>query len=219
MSKVLVVFATMLILGAVSLPVTQADEVMDARVQAFLDSHAAQWRDFNVPAADGKILHDLILERGFTRAVEIGTSTGHSTVWIAWALSKTGGKLATVEIDRRRYEKAKQNIADAGLSDFVEFILGDAHEVVPALNGLYDFVFSDADKNWYINYFDAMYPKLTADACFAAHNVSARGVREGDRQSRGWESDYYEHVLRIEEMETYIHQRSRAGIAVSCKRQ
>jgi len=219
MSKVLAVLATMLLLVAVTFPVTLADEVMDARVQAFLDSHARHWRDFNVPAEDGKILHDLIVERGFTRAVEIGTSTGHSTIWIAWALSKTGGKLATVEIDRGRYEKAKQNIAAAGLSDYVEFILGDAHEVVPALNGLYDFVFSDADKYWYINYFDAMYPKLTADACFTAHNVSARGVRESDRQSRGWESDYYEHVLQIEDMETYIHPRSRAGIAVSCKQQ
>jgi len=219
MSKVLVVFTTMLLLVAVTLPPTQADEEMDAHVQAFLDSHARQWRDFNVPAADGKILHSLIVERGFTRAVEIGTSTGHSTIWIAWALSKTGGKLVTVEIDRGRYEKAKQNISAAGLSDYVEFILGDAHEVVPELNGLYDFVFSDADKHWYINYFDALYPKLTADACFTAHNVSARGGREGDRQSRGWESDYYEHVSQIEDMETYIHPLSRAGIAVSCKRQ
>ena len=91
--------------------------------------------------------------------------------------------------------------------------------MVPELNGLYYFVFSDADKHWYINYFDALYPKLTADACFTAHNVSARGGREGDRQSRSWESDYYEHVSQIEDMETYIHPLSRAGIAVSCKRQ
>jgi len=195
----------------------QADEALDAKVQAFLDGHARQWRDLNVPAVDGKILHDLVVERGFTQAFEIGSSTGHSTIWIAWALAKTGGRLATVEIDERRYEQAKRNVADAGLSDYVEFILGNAHEIVPALEGPYDFVFSDADKDWYVNYFDAMYPKLTADACFTAHNVS-EGRGRGGRRRGGGTSDYYEHVLQVADMETFIHPQSRSGVAISCKR-
>jgi len=219
MNKVLFVLTTVLHLGAVASPVAHADESIDARVQAFLDSHVHEWRDLNIPAEDGKILYDLIVERGFTRAVEIGTSTGHSTVWIAWALSRTGGKLVTFEIDRNRYEEAKQNIVAAGLTEFVEFILGDAHVLVPELSGNYDFVFSDADKGWYINYFNALYPKLTADACFTAHNVSERGVRGSGRQWSGWESEYFEHVSQIKDMDTHIHPRSRAGIAVSCKRQ
>lgn len=210
--------AGLLFLVANSMPAAQADEILDAQVQALLESDARQWRDQNVPAADGRILHDLIVERGFTRAVEIGTSTGHSTTWIAWALSKTGGKLVTFEIDRRRYEEAKQNIAAAGLSDYVEFVLGDAHEAVPALKGPYDFVFSDADKDWYINYFDALYPKLTADACFTAHNITERSVQGGERGRRGDATDYYNHVLQIEDMETYIHPRSQGGVAISCKR-
>jgi len=209
--------AYVLITFLVASPAAQADEVLDAKVQAFLDDHARQWRDLNVPAVDGKILHDIVVENGFTQAFEIGTSTGHSTIWIAWALSKTGGKLATVEIDERRYEEAKRNVAEAGLSDYVEFILGDAHEIVPALEGPYDFVFSDADKDWYSNYFDALYPKLTADACFTAHNVSAGGGRGGGRRGRG-QSDYYEHVLQVDDMETFIHPQSRSGVAVSCKR-
>lgn len=196
--------------------IIQADEALDAKVQAFLDGHLGQWRDLNVPAVDGKILHDLVVERGFTQAFEIGTSTGHSTIWIAWALAKTGGKLATVEIDDRRHEQAKRNVAEAGLSDYVEFILGDAHEIVPALEGTYDFVFSDADKAWYVNYFDAMYPKLAADACFTAHNVS-EGRGRG-RRSGGAQSAYYEHVLQVEDMETFIHPQSQAGVAISCKR-
>ncbi len=201
----------------VASPAAQADEVLDARVQAFLDDHARQWRDLNVPTVDGKILHDIVVENGFIRAFEIGTSTGHSTIWIAWALAKTGGKLATVEIDERRYEEAKKNVAEAGLSDYVDFILGDAHEIVPALEGPYDFVFSDADKDWYINYFDALYPKLTADACFTAHNVGAgRGRARGRRG--GGQSNYYEHVVQVQDMETFIHPQSQAGVAVSCKR-
>ena len=73
---------------------------LDATVRAFLDRHRGTWRDLNVPESDGE-LHDLILKHKFTRALEIGTSTGHSGVWIAWALTKTGGKLTTVEVDPR----------------------------------------------------------------------------------------------------------------------
>ena len=62
---------------------------LDTRVQAFLERHRGTWHDLNVPESDGKVLHDLILEHKFTRALEIGTSTGHSGIWIAWALAKT----------------------------------------------------------------------------------------------------------------------------------
>jgi len=196
----------------------QGDADLDSRVQEFLDAAAGQWRDLNVPSADGRILHDLVVDNNFTRALEIGTSTGHSTIWIAWALSKTGGRLTTVEIDRRRYEEATRNVAAAGLTDYVEFVLGDAHEVVATLDGPFDFVFSDADKDWYINYFDALYPKLTDDACFAAHNITERGINGSATGRRGFERAYYDHVSQIADMETHIHPRSQAGVAVSCKR-
>ncbi|HEY7559632.1 MAG TPA: class I SAM-dependent methyltransferase [Candidatus Binatia bacterium] len=191
-----------------------ADAQLDARVEKFLEQRRGTWRDLNVPYEDGKILHDLIVERKFTRALEIGTSTGHSTIWIAWALSKTGGKLTTVEIDPARHEQAKANVTAAGLSQHVEFILGDAHKIVPAARGRYDFVFSDADKDWYIHYFDAMYPKLTHNACFTAHNVeeSRFGL------TRGWVRRYLEHVRGLPDMQTSIHPNSRAGVAITCKK-
>jgi predicted O-methyltransferase YrrM len=192
---------------------TNAEGALDSRVQNFLDEHVGDWRDMNVPYEDGKILHDIIIEHGFTRAVEIGTSTGHSTTWIAWALSKTGGQLTTVEIDERRYNQARENIAAAGLADYVEFMLGDAHEIVPALDGLYDFVFSDADKDWYIKYFDEMYPKLTDNACFVAHNVEESRFRFG----RNWETDYLAHVRDVSDMRTILHPNARNGVAVTCK--
>lgn len=191
-----------------------ADAQLDARVDTFLQQRRGTWRDLNVPYEDGKILHDLIVERKFTRAFEIGTSTGHSTIWIAWALSKTGGKLITVEIDPARHEQAKANVAAAGLSQHVEFILGDAHKIVPAAQGRYDFVFSDADKDWYIRYFDAMYPKLANNACFTAHNVEEN--RFGF--TRGWVRDYLKHVRGVPDMVTSIHPDSRAGVAITCKK-
>ncbi len=73
------------------------NQELDEKVRSFLESHRYQWRDMNVPRTDGQILYDIVVENGYTRALEIGTSTGHSGTWIAWALSKTGGKLITIE--------------------------------------------------------------------------------------------------------------------------
>src|SRR5919108_2367190 len=88
---------------------------LDARVEAFLDRHRDSWKDLNVPEVDGRTLHDLIVQHGYTSALEIGTSTGHSGVWIAWALSKTGGRLITLESDADRQRTALANFQEAGV--------------------------------------------------------------------------------------------------------
>ena len=147
---------------------------LDQKVKSFLEENARNWRDMNVPLSDGKILYDIIVENNYKTVVEIGTSTGHSGIWIAWALSKTGGKLITIEIDRDRHLKAKANFEQAGLADYIDARLGNAHELVPALSGKYDFVFSDADKDWYKNYFISMDSKIIVGGCFVAHNVNQR---------------------------------------------
>lgn len=182
---------------------------LDARVQQFLDEHRRQWRDANVPEADGRVLYELVLENGYTRALEIGTSTGHSAIWIAWALSKTGGKLITIEINEGRYRRALNNFEEAGLSDFIDARLADAHELVPELEGPFDFVFVDADKDWYANYFRAVLPKLAVGGCFTAHNVNQRmrGIRE-----------FLEVLENTPNLETEIVRASRSGISVSYKR-
>ena len=64
---------------------------LDMKVRTFLDRHRGTWRDLNVPESDGRLLYDLVVKNRFVRALEIGTSTGHSAVWIAWGLSKTDG--------------------------------------------------------------------------------------------------------------------------------
>lgn len=61
---------------------------LDEKVQKFLNS--SRWYDMNVPDVDGKLLYDIIIKNNYKSALEIGTSTGHSGIWIAWALSKTG---------------------------------------------------------------------------------------------------------------------------------
>lgn len=80
---------------------------LDARVEKFLNAKRSDWHDWNVPYQDGKVLHDLIVDNQYTRALEIGTSSGHSAIWIAWALSKTGGKLITIESEYSERERVR----------------------------------------------------------------------------------------------------------------
>jgi len=189
---------------------TDDQQNLDERVKKFLDEKQGQWRDLNVPAVDGQTLHDIIVKNKYTRALEIGTSTGHSGIWIAWALSKTGGKLTTIEIDEGRHRQALANFEAAGLAKFIDARLGNAHEIVPALAGPFDFVFSDADKDWYKNYFDAVLPKLQVGGCYATHNV-----REG---LRGFGSgDYLRYLQSLSNVETAVDNRG-AGMAISYKR-
>lgn len=65
-------------------PQEARQDSVDARVRRFLGASRNSWRDMNVPMADGQRLHDIVVEHGFNRALEIGTSTGHSAIWIAW---------------------------------------------------------------------------------------------------------------------------------------
>jgi len=187
----------------------KSDPKLDARVRAFLDSHRNSWRDMNVPQSDGKVLYDLIIENKYQRALEIGTSTGHSGVWIAWALSKTGGKLITVEVDERRYREALANFREAGVADYIDARLADAHKLVPNLEGSFDFVFCDADKNWYKNYLRDVLPKIEVGGCFAAHNVS-------ERRRRG-NAGFLDYARSLPNLETSVVASSRSGISVSYK--
>jgi predicted O-methyltransferase YrrM len=181
---------------------------LDEKVRLFFASQRGKWVDWNVPEVDGKVLYDLIIKNNFKRAVEIGTSTGHSAIWIAWALSKTGGKLVTIEIDKSRYEKALANFEKAGLSDYIDARLADAHQLVEELNGPFDFVFSDADKDWYKNYFTALAPKLEIGGCFTAHNVASNwgGIKE-----------FVDYVQSLPNFDTTIDRSSSAGISISYK--
>jgi len=182
---------------------------LDRQVRNFLESKKGQWMDMNVPENDGKLLHDLIVENNYTRALEIGTSTGHSGVWIAWALSKTGGKLITIDIDERRHNQALDNFKKAGVSEYIDARLADAHQLVRELEGPFDFVFSDADKGWYTNYLKDVLPKLEIGGCFTAHNVSMRttGIQE-----------FLDYLKSLPNLDTTIDNSSGSGVSISYKR-
>jgi predicted O-methyltransferase YrrM len=187
----------------------QDNKALDEKVKMFLENRKGTWHDWNIPYSDGKILYDLVIKNKYKKAIDIGTSTGLSAIWIAWALSKTGGKLITIEIHEGRHKRALANFREAGLSKYIDARLADAHDLVEKLKGPFDFVFSDADKDWYKNYFIALAPKLEVGGCFTAHNVRNTGM-EGIRE-------FVDYVTSLPNFKTAIDATSRAGISISYK--
>src|SRR5512139_2066083 len=132
MSKLILtlIISCLILATSISNGRSSADPVVsDAQVQKVLDSHRSSWGGMNVPEADGKALYDIVLQHKYKSALEIGTSNGYSGLWIAWALSKTGGKLITIEIDRERHAEALAYFREAGLDKIIDAKLGDAHTI------------------------------------------------------------------------------------------
>jgi len=196
------------LVGLSQLSIAQTNAELDEKVENFLTEHRNEWHDLNVPFIDGQTLHDLIVKHKYKSALEIGTSTGHSTIWLAWAMSKTGGKVITVELDEQRHNQAIKNLTEAGLIKYVDARLGNAHEIVKEVTGPFDFVFSDADKNWYKQYFLDVTPKLKTGGCYSTHNVI-----DGNSPK-----DYLDFVQSNPGFQTTIDKKSRAGIMISYKK-
>ena len=214
--RILFLAGTMMVMAGVCVQAqgNPKQDGLDERVQTFLNSKKHQWRDMNVPASDGRLLYDIILKNGYTQGLEIGTSTGHSSIWMAWALSKTGGKLTTIEIDESRYKEALANFKEAGLLEYIDARLADAHKMVKELEGPFDFVFSDADKNWYVNYFKDVSPKLAVGGCFTAHNVRPAGQGRGISGTR----TYLEYMQGLNSYTTTVDNTG-GGLAISYKKE
>ena len=104
------------------------------------------------------------------RILEIGTYVGYSTLCLAEGLSKDG-KIITLDIQPETNRVAKEFWAKSGLNDKIESHLGDALEIIPNINEIYDLIFIDADKPNYRNYFELVFPKLRIGGFIIADNV------------------------------------------------
>lgn len=104
------------------------------------------------------------------RVLEVGTSAGFSTLWLADAVGKKG-RIITVEMDLRKVERARKNFKLAGVDRLIEVKQGVALDVLPTLNGKFDFVLLDADKENIIEYFDLVLPLVRAGGIIAADNI------------------------------------------------
>ena len=106
-----------------------------------------------------------------TRVLEIGTSNGYSTIWLAWSVRLVGGRVVSVDRDAGKQAQADANLRRAGLRGRVELILGEATAVVAGLPGPFDCVFFDADRRRAPALLELVLPKLAPDALLLCDNV------------------------------------------------
>ena len=102
--------------------------------------------------------------------LEIGTYTGYSAICLAEGL-KPNGKLITLDVNEELEEKVRGYFAEAGLSQVVDFRIGNALEIIPTINSSFDLVFIDADKENYSQYYDLVFDKVRTGGIMLADNV------------------------------------------------
>lgn len=152
--------------GAVLAHLEQSGRENDAR-----ETDRARKR-LNLERGTAELLHLLVRTSRRRRILEIGTSNGYSTIWLAAALRLTGGlPLVSIERDAAKLGQARENLARAGLADRVELIEGDATAVTAELPGPFDCVFFDADRVSAPAQLRLLLPKLAADVLLLADNA------------------------------------------------
>ncbi len=125
----------------------------------------------DIGSEGGRLLRLLAESMEAKNVVEIGTSTGVSSLWIALALSTTGGHLTTFEIDARRAAQARAHFDEAGVASLVTLVEGDAHKKLNVVKGPIDLVFIDADKPGYPDYLARLLPLLRPGGVIVADNI------------------------------------------------
>ncbi len=154
--------------GAGAQQAPQPDEKAQERLALMREMQTGMW---NIAPREGLYLYNLILKHHLKRGLEIGTSNGYSSIWIASAMRQTGGHLDTIEIDEGRAALARENFRAAGVEPLVNLHRADALEEIPKLEGPFDFVFIDAWKSDYVRYLDLVLPKVPPGGIIVAHNT------------------------------------------------
>lgn len=131
--------------------------------------------------AEVPLFEDLIAMYQPRQVLEVGTAIGYSTLLLARHLGPEG-HITTIELDEMRCELAKQWIDQAGFTNRIQVLQGDATELISSLKGPFDLVFLDGPKGQYLKQLQAILPKLTVGAAVLADNVLFRGYVRGDKE-------------------------------------
>jgi len=160
-----------------------ADAVLADYAQRIADEHAkaaeigsglfGRRDEFLLPVGPqvGWFLHSLILAQRPARILELGTSYGYSTLFMADAAKQIGSTVITMDLADYKQAYARDMIERAGLSEVVDFRLGDAVALIAADQGPFDLVLLDIWKDLYVPCFEALYPKLSDEGIIAADNM------------------------------------------------
>src|SRR5215211_47299 len=122
-------------------------EEEDARERA--EGVPAELRGRQIARTTGQFLFAVVAPQTDCEVLELGGSRGYSTIWLTAGVRYLGGRVLSVEQDPRKIEAWHRNIEEAGLGDWAELLEGDALEVVPAIEDVFDVVFLDAEKEQY----------------------------------------------------------------------
>ena len=126
----------------------------------------------NVEPSTAELLGVLIRAVGARRILELGTSNGYSTIWLADAAEATGGSVVSVDTDERRTAMARGNLAAAGLADRVSLRVQDATRTLSeAADGGWEFVFLDSERPAYVGYLGDLVRALAPGGVLAVDNV------------------------------------------------
>lgn len=134
-------------------------------------------REHNVPIVTKEVaeyLKFLVRDKNIKNILEVGTAIGYSGIIMAQEIKEKGGKLYTIEIDDERYKTAQENIKKSGLDNIIS-IKGDAVEEISRIEENFDFVFIDASKGHYKEFFEDSYKLLNKDGIIFIDNIMFRG--------------------------------------------
>ncbi len=137
-------------------------------------------RLLNLEPETAELVSILARSSGARRALEIGTSNGYSTIWLAASIGEAGGRVISVDRSEEKQSMARENLSQAGLSEYVDLRCGDATEVVKTLTGPFDFVLFDADRKSAPAQLSLLLPKLGPTAFILADNVLSHPAEIAD---------------------------------------
>jgi predicted O-methyltransferase YrrM len=169
--------------------------------------HTQEWRDFvqerdqfllAVGPETGRFMNLLIRESKSKVILEIGTSYGYSTLWLAEAARSTGGRVITLELQTNKQQYARDRLTQAGLASVVDFRLGDAPDLLRQLDTNVDFVLLDLWKDLYVPCFDLFFPKLNSNAFVVADNMLF------PESARSHAVAYREHVRKKTDLQSIL---------------
>jgi caffeoyl-CoA O-methyltransferase len=165
----------------------------------------SDWPQMMVGPLEGQLLGWLVWLSQARRVLEIGTFTGYSSISMALNLPE-GGRITSLDVNEETTAVARRYAEEAGVADRIDYRVGSALEAVQTLDGPFDLVFIDADKENYVNYYEAVLPKLAERGFIVADNVlwSGRVVEEGGDESTQAIKAFNEHIASDERAQSLM---------------
>ena len=161
-----------------------------------------KWPEMMVGDVEGRFLEFLVRSTGARQVLELGTFTGYSSLSMARGLPD-GGRVISCDVNEETTAIARRYAEEAGLADRIEYRLGPALETLEQLDGPFDLIFIDADKENYRNYYDAVLPKLAPDGLILADNALRNG-RVLEQDSDEPMQSFNDYVLSDERVECVL---------------